>query len=139
MQKDKNQNSTNEMLNFFEEKLKNAERKKKFSAYGKLGGRPRKSDKKIHKFSISLNDKQNKKAKELCEQNQISLQELLRRKIENEPLPNPEKNKILLKSYSNFNRIKSFFNVGIWNESEREEFKKILSLTCDEILKSIKK
>lgn len=139
MQQNKSQSSNDEMLKFLEGKFKNSERKKRFSAYGKLGGRPRKDDKKIYKYSISLNENQNKKAMKLCEKNQISLQEFLRRKIENEPLPNPEKNKILLKSYSNFNRVKSFFNSGIWNESEREEFKGILTYTCAEILRAIKK
>ena len=65
--------------------------------------------------------------------------EFLRRKIENEPLPNPERNKILLQFYSNFNRIKNFFDSRIWEEEERRNFKKLLTETCEEILKNIRK
>lgn len=129
----------NDYLKVIEESIKKKERKSKFSAMGKLGGRPRKLNKKVHKFSISLNDKQNNFAKVICEKSQISLQEFLRRKIENEPLPNPERNKFLVQSISNFNRISNFFDSRIWEENERQEFKILLKNTCDDILKSIKK
>lgn len=129
----------NDYLKVIEESIRKKERKSKFSAMGKLGGRPRKLNKKAHKYSISLNDKQNDFAKDICEKNQISLQEFLRRKIENEPLPNPERNKFLVQSISNFNRISNFFDSRIWEENERQEFKTLLKNTCEEILKSIKK
>ena len=90
-------------------------------------------------LTLSLDEKQNNLAKIIQKENKISLQEFLRRKIENEPLPNPERNKILLQFYSNFNRIKNFFDSRIWEEEERRNFKKLLTETCEEILKNIRK
>lgn len=139
MNQENRKKSQSDYLKVIEESIQKKERKSKFSAMGKLGGRPRKVDKKFHKFSISLNEKQNDLAKIICEKNQISLQEFLRRKIENEPLPNPERNKFLVQSISNFNRISNFFDSRIWEENDRQEFKTLLKKTCEEILKSIKK
>lgn len=132
------ENYDDEFFKFIEESIQKSERKKRFSEMGKLGGRPKKSQKKIYKYLLSLNERQNELAKDLAEKNGISLQEFLRRKIENEPLPNPERNKLLIKTYSNFTRIGNFFESKIWTENERTEFKSFLSYTCNEILKSIK-
>jgi len=139
MHPENRKNNQNDYLKLIEESIKKKERKSKFSAIGKLGGRPKKLNKKVHKYSISLNDKQNDFAKDICEKNQITLQEFLRRKIENEPLPNPERNKFMVQTISNFNRISNFFDSKIWMENERHEFKILLKNTCTEILKSIKK
>lgn len=137
-QQNRTKNQT-DYLKVIEDSIKKKERKSKFSAMGKLGGRPKKLNKKVHKYSISLDDKQNDFAKDICEKNQISLQEYIRRKIENEPLPNPERNKFMVQTISNFNRISNFFDSKIWMENERHEFKILLKNTCTEILKSIKK
>lgn len=139
MNQDNRTNNQNDYLKLIEESIKRKERISKFSAMGKLGGRPKILNKKLHKYSISLNEKQNGFAKIICEKNQISLQEYLRRKIEDEPLPNPERNKFLVQSISNFKRISNFFDSRIWEENERQEFKILLKNTCKEILKSIKK
>lgn len=127
-----------EFLKHIEESIKQSDRKKYFSEMGKLGGRPKKTLKKNFKYLLSLNERQNELAKEIVINNGISLQEFVRRKIENEPLPNPERNKILIKAYTNFIRIGNFFESKIWTEKERKEFKFLLSNTCSEILKSIK-
>ena len=129
----------NDYLKLIQESMQKNERKKRFSKIGKLGGRPRKIQKKAFKYSLSLTEKQNDLAKDICRKNEISLQEFLRRKIENEPLPNSERNRLLIQVFSHFNRIKSFFNSQIWEEYEREEFKKLLTKTCGEVLKAIKK
>ena len=139
MQLNNKEAAKNPYLKSIEDSLKKNEKRKRMQAIGKLGGRPKKLQKKRFKYSLSLDEKQNDLAKIICEKNQISLQEFLRRKIENEPLPNPERNKILLQFYSNFNRIKNFFDSRIWEEHERQNFKKLLSETCEEILKNIKK
>ena len=139
MQPNNKETTKNPYLKSIEESLKKNEKRKRMQEIGKLGGRPKKLQKKRFKYSLSLDEKQNNLAKIIQKENKISLQEFLRRKIENEPLPNPERNKILLQFFSNFNRIKNFFDSRIWEEEERRNFKKLLTETCEEILKNIKK
>ena len=85
MQPNNKETTKNPYLKSIEESLKKNEKRKRMQEIGKLGGRPKKLQKKRFKYSLSLDEKQNNLAKIIQKENKISLQEFLRRKIENEP------------------------------------------------------
>lgn len=113
-------------------------RKERLRTYGKLGGRPLIGDsKKTEKITIRLSPKEKKQLKEKAEKSKLSLPEFFRRSAMEKPLPNADRNKVLLEYRTNFKRLSNFFSSSIWTIEERTKFKEEISHLISKIEQSL--
>lgn len=121
----------------WEKHFENELKKEKFIEYGKKGGRPIKDQKRTERVHIRMTKEAKKLAIEKADKIGISFPEYCRKAIENKPLPNVEKTKILLEYRTNFNRISNHFKSNIWTEEERKEYLKLIKETIQKLNKEI--
>lgn len=94
---------------------------------GKKGGRPVLTKKREIKKFFRINEIEQKHISEVSSAWGVSESEYLRRCATGVPMPDAERNKILSMCHTHFKRISNIFRRDIWDEEEREQFKKELS------------
>lgn len=141
MEQDKSQNKSSildelhQLARQMEQQTRKEEIRKKRAEGGKKGGRPVLTKKREIKKFFRINEIEQKHITEVSEAWEVSESEYFRRCIMGVVMPDGERNKILSEYHTNFKRIGNIFRKDIWDESEKEYFKKELT----EVIQLIKK
>ncbi len=118
-----------------QQKERKEEIRRKRAEGGKKGGRPVLTKKREIKKFFRINEIEQKHITEVSEAWGVSESEYFRRCIMGVVMPDAERNKMLSEYHTNFKRIANIFRKDIWNENEKEHFKKELT----EVIQLIKK
>lgn len=110
-----------------EENARKEKIRRKRAEGGKKGGRPvLTKNREIKKF-FRINEIEQKHISEVSSSWGVSESEYLRRCAMGVPMPDAERNKILSMCHTHFKRISNIFRRDIWDEAEKEHFRKELS------------
>lgn len=118
-----------------EQQNRKEEIRRKRAEGGKKGGRPVLNKKREIKKFFRVNEIEEKHIKEVSEAWGVSESEYFRRCAMGIVMPDAERNKLLSEYHTNFKRISNIFRKDIWDEADKEFFKKELS----EVIQLIKK
>lgn len=110
-----------------EQDARREEIRRKRAEGGKKGGRPILTKKREIKKFFRINEIEQKHITEVSSAWGVSESEYLRRCATGVPMPDSERNKILSMCHTHFKRISNIFRRDIWDDEEREQFKKELS------------
>lgn len=117
-----------------EEEVRKESIRRKRADGGKKGGRPKLSRKREIKKFFRINEIEQKYISEVSSAWGVSESEYLRRCATGIPMPDGERNKILSACHTHFKRISNIFRRDLWDESEKEYFRKEIL----EVIKLIK-
>ena len=110
-----------------EQDARREEIRRKRAEGGRKGGRPVLTKKREIKKFFRINEIEQKHISEVSSAWGVSESEYLRRCATGVAMPDGERNKILSMCHTHFNRISNIFRRDIWDEGEKEQFRKELS------------
>lgn len=105
-----------------DEKSRKETIRKKRAEGGKLGGRPRAKIERKKQVNVGISENEYSKLSMVAEAHKITVPELFRRSAFQVPMPDGERNKILVEYRVNFSRISNIFRRDIWDEEEKNKF-----------------
>lgn len=114
------------------------DKKNKYIEWGKLGGRPKKDEKKSERITLRYTPAEIKKLQEESEKRGLKLTEYLRGISLNRTFPDYEKNQSLIEFANNFQRLKNYIHSGIFTQGEKDHFLHELDNTIKGIRNEIK-
>ncbi len=131
-----NQDNYDSVWAFFEQDFEKGRQYKELSdkrkEWGKLGGRPIKEIKRTKSKTFRFTEKEFCVLEEKAKLYGVSVSEYVRMTALGYPIPDSERNKILVRYALNFVRIGNFFKKPFWTENEKkemlEEIKEVSSL-----------
>lgn len=109
-----------------DQKKKEITRKKRAEG-GKLGGRPKAKIERKKQVNVGLSVNEYSKLSAVAEAHKITIPELFRRSAFQVPMPDSERNKMLVEYRVNFSRISNIFRRDIWDQEEKNKFRKELN------------
>lgn len=110
-----------------EQDARKEEIRRKRAEGGKKGGRPVLTKKREIKKFFRINEIEQKHITEVSSAWGVSESEYFRRCAAGVPMPDAERNKILSMCHTHFKRISNIFRRDIWDDAEKEHFRKELS------------
>ena len=110
-----------------EQDARREEIRRKRAEGGKKGGRPVLTKKREIKKFFRINEIEQRHITEVSSAWGVSESEYLRRCATGVAMPDAERNKILSMCHTNFKRISNIFRRDMWDEEEKEQFRKELS------------
>ena len=125
----------NQLARQMEQQNRKEEIRKKRAEGGKKGGRPVLTKKREIKKFFRINEIEQKHITEVSEAWGVSESEYFRRCTMGIVMPDAERNKLLSEYHTNFKRITNIFRKDIWDDNEKNDFKRELS----EVINLIKK
>lgn len=114
------------------------DKKKQFTEWGKLGGRPKIEHRKIHQLNLKFTEEEYSKIILKAKEQNIKVNDYCRIILSEKTFPKAEENKTLIKYANNFSRIKNFMQIGIFNDAEKQRIVDEIDLLIVEIRDSMK-
>lgn len=109
-----------------------------FKNWGKLGGRPKKEIKKNIRVSFRLTTSEFAEIAFKAQNKNLDKSEYCRVLLMVKEIPNYEQNESLIKLADNFSKIKSYMQMGIFNESEKKRLIEEIEIIISEMRSLIK-